>query len=75
LNRAYDKEGLLHIVHDEKSIRKTYQRFKEITTIFEGMYQAIVNDSIEPVTAQDGIREIIEAAIKARKAEKKVIDL
>jgi hypothetical protein len=29
---------------------------RKFTTIFEGMYQAIVNDSIEPVTAQDGIQ-------------------
>jgi hypothetical protein len=47
---------------------------QEITTIFFGMYQAIVNDSIEPVTAQDGIQvmQIIEAAIKVAE---KVIDL
>jgi hypothetical protein len=54
-------------------VKKTYQRFKEITTIFE-VCTAIVNDSIEPVTAQDGIQvmQIIEA-IQA--VPKRVIDL
>ena len=43
---------------------------------FEGVYYSIINDSIEPVTAADGVAvmQIIEAAIQSS-VQRKVIDL
>jgi hypothetical protein len=39
------------------------------------MYQCIVNDSIEPVTAQDGIQVMQIINRHQSSAEKKIIDL
>ena len=72
-----DKEGLLHTVVNGEIIRENRPTLQgNYYDFFDGMYQAIVNDSLEPVTAQDGIQvmKIIEAAIQSS-AEKKVIDL
>ncbi|WP_262487742.1 Gfo/Idh/MocA family oxidoreductase [Flavobacterium xanthum] len=43
---------------------------------FDGVYHSIINDAIEPVSAQDGVHvmQIIEASIQSS-AQKKVIDL
>ncbi len=43
---------------------------------FDGVYNAIANDTVEPVTSQDGfnVMRIIEAAILSN-TEKRVIDL
>ncbi len=43
---------------------------------FDGVYNSIVNDTPEPVTAEDGARvmRIIEAAIQSN-AEKRVVEL
>lgn len=45
-------------------------------SFFDGVFNSISNDTIEPVTAQDGVKvmQIIEAAI-ASNAEKKAINL
>ena len=71
------KEGLLHTVENDEIIRKSIRTLQgNYYDFFEGMYQAIVNDSIEPVTALEGIQvmQIIEAAIQSNR-EKKVIEL
>ena len=72
-----DNEGLLHMVHDDGiSVRENIPTLQgNYYDFFEGMYQAIVHDSTEPVTAQDGIQvmQIIEAAIQSN-AEKRVIN-
>ena len=43
---------------------------------FDGVYHSIIQNAIEPVTAQDGVHvmQIIEAAIQSS-AKKKAIDL
>ena len=43
---------------------------------FDGVYQAIANDKLEPVTAQDGVNvmRIIEAAFQSSE-QKKAINL
>ena len=72
-----EKEGLLHtevngkIVHGKiPTLQGNYYSF------FDGVYNAIVNDTVEPVTAQDGVHvmQIIEAAIQSN-AQNKTIDL
>jgi predicted dehydrogenase len=72
-----DKEGLLHTLHNGEIIRENIPTLHgNYYDFFDGMYQAIVNDTEEPVTAQEGIQvmQIIEAAIQSS-AEKRVIDL
>ena len=71
------KEGLLHTIIDGKIIHKNIPTIQgNYYDFFEGMYQAIVNDNVEPVTALEGIQvmKIIEAAIQSNKKQK-VIDL
>ncbi|MGO4820069.1 MULTISPECIES: Gfo/Idh/MocA family oxidoreductase [unclassified Flavobacterium] len=72
-----EKQGLLHtevngkIVHGKiPTLQGNYYSF------FDGVYNAIVNDTVEPVTAQDGVHvmQIIEAAIQSN-AQNKTIDL
>jgi predicted dehydrogenase len=71
------KEGLLHTIINGEVVRKNIRTLQgNYYDFFDGMYQAIVNDSIEPVTALEGIQvmKIIEAAIQSSE-EKKGIDL
>ncbi|GEL10292.1 Predicted dehydrogenase [Flavobacterium glycines] len=72
-----DKEGFLHteidgrIMHGKiPTLQGNYYDF------FDGVYNSIVNDTAEPVTAEDGakVMQIIEAAILS-KNEKRVVDL
>jgi len=72
-----EKEGLLHtnidgIIMNGKipTLHGNYYAF------FDGVYNSIASDTVEPVTAQDGVRvmQIIEAAIQSSEL-KKVIDL
>jgi scyllo-inositol 2-dehydrogenase (NADP+) len=72
-----EQEGILHtdidgiITHGKiPSLQGNYYAF------FDGVYSSIINNTIEPVTAQDGLRvmQIIEAAIQSSKL-KRVIDL
>ncbi|MFL9829986.1 Gfo/Idh/MocA family oxidoreductase [Flavobacterium sp. ST-87] len=74
---ALEKEGFLHaemegtVMHGKiPTLQGNYYAF------FNGVYNSIINDAEEPVTAQDGARvmQIIEAAIQSS-AEKRVIDL
>lgn len=72
-----EKEGLLHtdidgIIMNGKipTLQGNYYAF------FDGVYNSIANDTVEPVTAQDGLRvmQIIEAAIQSSKL-KRMTDL
>jgi scyllo-inositol 2-dehydrogenase (NADP+) len=53
-------------VIDDKIIKKKIPTLQgNYYDFFEGVYQSIINDSIEPVTATEGLQvmQIIEAAI------------
>lgn len=71
------KEGLLHTLIDGEVVRKNIRTLQgNYYDFFDGMYQAIVNDSKEPVTALEGVQvmRVIEAAIQSS-LEKKGIEL
>jgi len=70
-------EGLLHSEVDGKIIKEKIPTLQgNYYDYFDGVYQSIVNDKKEPVTAQDGIRvmQIIEAAFLSNE-QKKVVYL
>jgi predicted dehydrogenase len=70
-------EGLLHTEINGEIIRKNVPNLQgNYHDFFDGVYKSISNDTVEPVTAQDGINvmRIIEAAIQSSE-QKKVIDL
>jgi scyllo-inositol 2-dehydrogenase (NADP+) len=65
---AAGNEGLLHIEIDNKIIKEKIPTLQgNYYDFFEGVYQSIVNDTKEPVTAQEGLQvmQIIEAAIES----------
>lgn len=71
------QEGLLHTEIDGKIVREKVPTFQgNYYDFFEGVYQAIANDHVEPVTAQDGVNvmRIIEAAFQSSE-QKRMIDL
>ncbi|MCO6147782.1 Gfo/Idh/MocA family oxidoreductase [Flavobacterium sp. NRK1] len=71
------KQGLLHTETDGKEVRKTIPTLQgSYYDLFDGVYESIVHNRPEPVTAGDGIRtmKIIDAAI-ASSQQKKVITL
>lgn len=70
-------EGLLHTEIDGKPIREKIKTLQgNYFEYFDGVYNAIVNNKPEPVTAQDGVKvmQVIEAAI-ASNVQKKIINL
>ncbi|WP_166921550.1 Gfo/Idh/MocA family oxidoreductase [Flavobacterium poyangense] len=70
-------QGLLHTEIDGKDIREKIPTLQgNYFSFFDGVYEAIANNTTEPVTAQDGVKvmQIIEAAI-ASNAQQKVINL
>ncbi|MBP4137376.1 Gfo/Idh/MocA family protein [Flavobacterium geliluteum] len=70
-------QGLLHTEIDGKIVKeKTPTLQGNYYDFFDGVYYAIINNTVEPVTAQDGVKvmKIIEAAI-ASHAQQKVINL
>lgn len=70
-------QGLLHTEIDGKVIREKIPTLQgNYFSFFDGVYNALVNDKEEPVTAQDGVKvmQIIEAAI-ASHTQQKVINL
>jgi scyllo-inositol 2-dehydrogenase (NADP+) len=72
-----EKEGLLNILINGETIRKTIPTLPgNYYDFFEGVYESINFDKTEPVTADDGLKvmRIIEAAIESAK-HRKVIDL
>jgi predicted dehydrogenase len=71
------QEGILHIVQEGETIRKTIPTLAgNYYDFFEGVYQSLTLDKIEPVTADDGLRvmQIIEAALLSSE-QKRVIPL
>jgi scyllo-inositol 2-dehydrogenase (NADP+) len=72
-----EKEGFLHAEIDGKVIHGTIPTLQgNYYDFFDGVYNSIVNNVAEPVTAQDGVNvmRIIDAAIQSNQ-EKRVIDL
>ena len=72
-----DKKGLLHTEINGEIIKEYIPTLQgNYYDFFDGVYNSITQDAIEPVTAQDGVHvmQIIEAAIQSS-AHKKVIDL
>ncbi|RXM42621.1 Gfo/Idh/MocA family oxidoreductase [Flavobacterium sp. YO64] len=72
-----DLQGIIHTEINGKVIREKVSTLQgNYFSFFDGVFNSISNDTIEPVTAQDGVKvmQIIEAAI-ASNAEKKAINL
>ena len=73
-----DKEkGLLHTEKDGKIIREQVPTLNgDYMEYYEGIYQALRNNGLVPVTGTEGMEviRVIEAALKSNR-EKKVIDL
>jgi scyllo-inositol 2-dehydrogenase (NADP+) len=69
-------EGLLHTEVDGKIIREKVPTLQgNYYDFFDGVYQSIVNDAKEPVTALEGLQvmQIIEAAIESDYQGKAVV--
>jgi predicted dehydrogenase len=74
---ALGNEGLLHTEIDGKIIKEKVPTLQgNYYDFFDGVYNSIVNDTKEPVTAQEGLQvmQIIEAAIESN-AQGKIIAL
>ncbi|TDE31587.1 oxidoreductase [Flavobacterium ranwuense] len=72
-----DKKGFLHTEINGDIVKEYIPTLQgNYYDFFDGVYNAILNDKPEPVTAQDGVHvmQIIEAAIQSS-AQKKGIDL
>ncbi len=72
-----DKKGLLHTEINGEIVKEYIPTLQgNYYDFFDGVYNSITQDAIEPVTAQDGVHvmQIIEAAIQSS-AQKKGIDL
>ncbi len=70
-------EGTLHTESENKIIYEKVSTLKgNYYDFFDGVYKSISNNTVEPVTAQDGVNvmRIIEAAIQSSE-QKKAIDL
>jgi scyllo-inositol 2-dehydrogenase (NADP+) len=71
------QEGLLHTEIDGKIIREKVPTLQgNYYDFFDGVYEAIANGKIEPVTAKDGVNvmRIIEAAFQSSE-QRRAIDL
>ena len=70
-------EGFLHTEIDGEIIKKKVSTLQgNYYAFFDGVYQSIINNETEPVTAKEGTRvmQIIEASIQSNE-ERKVINL
>lgn len=70
-------QGLLHIEKNGEAFREKIPTLQgNYYTLFDELYQAIVDNTVEPVTAQDGVNvmKVIEATIESN-ATRKVINL
>jgi scyllo-inositol 2-dehydrogenase (NADP+) len=68
-------EGFLHTEIDGEIIKKKVPTLQgNYYSFFDGVYQSIVNDTTEPVTAQEGtqVMQIIEAAIQSNEQRKAI---
>ena len=71
------QEGILHTEIEGRIIKEIVPTLQgNYYEFFEGVYQAIINDKLEPVTAQDGVNvmQIIEAAFQSSE-QKRAINL
>ena len=71
------QEGILHTEIDGRIIKEIVPTLQgNYYEFFEGVYQAVINDKLEPVTAQDGVNvmQIIEAAFQSSE-QKRAINL
>lgn len=71
-----EENGVLHTVLDGAVIREKVKTEKgNYLDYFEGIYQSIVNNKPEPVTAGDGVNtmRILEAAIKSYEKKKVIV--
>ena len=74
---SIENQGLLHTEINGEIVKKLIGTTQgNYYDFFDGVYHSIINNTIEPVTALDGVRvmQIIEAAIQSS-AQKKAIDL
>ncbi|QIH38905.1 Gfo/Idh/MocA family oxidoreductase [Flavobacterium sp. Sr18] len=74
---SIEKRGLLHTEINGEIVQEIIPTLQgNYYDFFDGVYHSIINDVVEPVTAQDGVQvmQIIEAAIQSS-AQKKAIDL
>jgi scyllo-inositol 2-dehydrogenase (NADP+) len=74
---SLDKKGLLHTEINGEIIKEHIPTLQgNYYDFFDGVYNSITQNAMEPVTAQDGVHvmQIIEAAIQSS-AQKKAIDL
>ncbi|SHH07968.1 Predicted dehydrogenase [Flavobacterium micromati] len=74
---SIENQGLLHTEIKGEIIKKLIPTLQgNYYDFFDGVYHSIINNTVEPVTALDGVRvmQIIEAAIQSS-AQKKAIDL
>ena len=72
-----EKAGLLHTETNGEIVKKSISTLQgNYYTFFDGVYNSIVKDTLEPVTAKDGLHvmQIIEAAIESS-LQKKVVNL
>jgi scyllo-inositol 2-dehydrogenase (NADP+) len=70
-----DLKGILHTEIDGKIIKEKIPTFQgNYYDFFDGVYKSIVANTIEPVTAEDGVKtmKIIEAAIESSTHQKAV---
>lgn len=70
-----ENQGLLHTEINGKIIKEKISTLQgNYYDFFEGVYQCIANDKVEPVTAQDGVNvmRIIEAAIQSNEQMKAI---
>ncbi|MFQ3174210.1 MAG: scyllo-inositol 2-dehydrogenase (NADP+) [Flavobacterium sp.] len=68
-------EGILHTDIDGTIMRGTIPSLQgNYYAFFDGVYNSITNNTIEPVTAQDGLKvmQIIEAAIQSSELKKRI---
>ena len=73
---SIEKQGVLHTETDETIIHEKVPTLSgNYYDFFDGLYNSIVNNTKEPVTADDGLKvmQIIEAAIQSS-SEKKTIN-
>jgi scyllo-inositol 2-dehydrogenase (NADP+) len=73
---APGNEGLLHTDIDGKIIKEKVPTMQgNYYDFFEGVYQSIINNKVEPVTAQEGLQvmQIIEAAIASNAKGKMIL--
>ena len=70
------KQGLLHTEINGKEVRKTIPTLQgNYYDLFDGVYESIIHNKPEPVTAEDGIRtmKIIDAAIASSEQKKLIV--